>query len=61
MDGKPKNNSFDFHQDLIDAAAAVTKNSATKTAVFLRRTFKFLIGHQLTFCPDEDQLLIQSQ
>ena len=61
MDGKPKNNNFDFHQDLIDAAAAVTKNSATKNGRFLRRTFKFLIGHQLTFCPDEDQLLIQSQ
>ena len=30
MDGKPKNNSFDFYQDRIDAAAAVTKNSATK-------------------------------
>ena len=39
MDGKPKNNSFDFHQDLIDAAAAVTKNSATK------KTAAFYVGH----------------
>ena len=35
MDGKPKNNSFDFHQDRIDAAAAVTKKLwHKKTAVF---------------------------
>ena len=35
MDGKPKNNSFDFHQDRIDAAAAVTKKAvAQKTAAF---------------------------